>query len=193
MPECLADPPVPPSCYPPVPACCYLPVSGSGIEKSQQLGPDLFSGRPRDPRGRFAKGCSGNPRGRPPGIPNPQRRVPDLLARPLAPQALSDLLRRKPHLFRPLAAHLLPPPRAAIDPAERLGLDLSSLRTVEDVRRAVLTLLAAVSHGDVAPDAAARIARRVHAAFAPSELLRARPQRFKNPAGKADRSQRCRI
>ena len=73
--------------------------------------------------------------------------VPDLVARPLAPQALSDLLRRKPHRFRPLAAQLLPPARAAIDPAERLGLDLSSLRTAEDFAQALRTLLAAVSHG----------------------------------------------
>ena len=31
------------------------------------------------------------------------RRVPDLVARPLSTQALSDLLDRKPHLLRPLA------------------------------------------------------------------------------------------
>jgi hypothetical protein len=34
--------------------------------------------------------------------------------------------------LRPLAAQLLPPPLASIDPAERLGIDLSSLRTDED-------------------------------------------------------------
>jgi hypothetical protein len=38
----------------------------------------------------------------------------------------------KPILLRPLAAQLLPPPLASIDPAERLGIDLSSLRTDED-------------------------------------------------------------
>src|SRR5207244_10112706 len=37
-----------------------------------------------------AKGSSGNPRGRSRGIPNPKRHVPDLVARPLSAQALSD-------------------------------------------------------------------------------------------------------
>jgi len=52
----------------------------------------------RDARGRFVKGSSGNPRGRPRGIRNPKRRVPDLVARPLSPQALLNLLERKPDL-----------------------------------------------------------------------------------------------
>ncbi len=60
------------------------------------------------------------------GIPNPRRRVPDLAARQLGAPALSDLLDRKPHLFRPLAAQLSPPPLTAIHPAVRLGIDLSS-------------------------------------------------------------------
>jgi len=60
--------------------------------------------RARDARGRFIKGRSGNPRGRPPGIPNPKRRVPDLAA--LSMTALADLIGRKPHLLRPLAAQL---------------------------------------------------------------------------------------
>ena len=102
--------------------------------ESQSLGPDHLSLRVRDARGRFARGSSGNPHGRPPGIPNPKRRVPDLVARPLSAQALSHLLDRRPYLLRPLAAQLLPPPLRAIDPAERLGIDLASLRTVEDVR-----------------------------------------------------------
>jgi len=69
----------------------------------------------RDPRGRFAKGHSGNPQGRPPGIPNPRRRVIDLRARPPAPGVLSKLVERKPWLLRPILALLLPPARA-IDP-----------------------------------------------------------------------------
>jgi hypothetical protein len=87
--------------------------------------------------------------------------VPDLAARPLSPQALSDLLDRKPHLLRPLAAQVLPPPLTAIDPAERLGIDLSSLRALEDFRQVLSTVLAALSRGEIAPAEAARIARRV--------------------------------
>jgi len=50
-----------------------------------------------------------NPQGRPPGIPNPKRRVPDLVARPLGPKALSGLLDREPYLLRALAARIAPP------------------------------------------------------------------------------------
>ncbi len=154
MPEIVADPPSP---------ACYLLFSGDGIKEYQKLGPDLFSPRARDARGRFATGSSGNPRGRPRGIPNPRRRVPDLVARPLSAPALSDLLDRKPHLLRPLAARLLPPPLGAIDPAARLGIDLASLRTAEDFRQALSAVLMAVARGAIAPAEAAHIARRVRA------------------------------
>src|SRR5246127_4790078 len=103
----------------PPPHSCSDLFPRPGIQGSQQLGPDLISPRGRDARGRFAKGSSGNPRGRPRGIPNPRRRVPDLIARPLSALALSDLLDRKPHLLRPLAVQVLPPPRKPIDPAKR--------------------------------------------------------------------------
>jgi Family of unknown function (DUF5681) len=154
MPEAIADPPSP---------CCSPLLSEPRIKESQRLGPDRFLPRARDTRGRFAKGSSGNPRGRPPGIPNPKRRVPDLVARPLSPQALTDLLERKPELLRPLAAQVLPPPRASVDPAERLGIDLSSLRTVEDFRQVLATVMTAVARGQIAPVEAARVARRARA------------------------------
>ena len=131
-------------------------------EQSQSLGPDPVSSRARDARGRFAQGSSGNPKGRLRSIPNPRRRVPDLVARPLSAQALSDLLDRKPHLLRPLTAQLLQP-LAAIDPAVRLGIDLSSLRTVADFRQVLPTVLTAVARGAIAPAEGARIARRLRA------------------------------
>jgi hypothetical protein len=113
--------------------------------------------RARDTRGRFAKGSSGNPR----GIRNPKRRVPDLAARPLSARALADLLDRKPHLLRALADQLLPPPRVAIDPAKRLGIDVSSLRTAEDCRWIMPTVLAAIARGEITPAEGADIARWV--------------------------------
>jgi hypothetical protein len=142
---------------------CSLLLSRPRIEEYQPLGPDRYLPRARDTRGRFAKGSSGNPRGRPRGIRNPKRRVPDLVARPLSPQALLNLLERKPDLLRPLAAQVLPPPRAATDPAERLGIDLSSLRTVEDFRQVLATVMTAVARGQIAPAEAALVARRVRA------------------------------
>jgi hypothetical protein len=120
MPENSADPPL----------RCSFAASGAGTEESQPLGPDLLLPRApahaRGPRGRFAKGHSGNPRGRPPGIPNPRRRVIDLRARPPAPGVLSKLVERKPWLLRPILAQLLPPARA-VDPAERLGISIRLL------------------------------------------------------------------
>jgi hypothetical protein len=55
----------------------------------------------------------------------------------------------------------LPPPLTAIDPAALLGIDLSSLRTVEDLRQVLATVLAAVARGDITPAEAAHIAERV--------------------------------
>lgn len=49
-----------------------------------------------------------------------QRGVPDLAARPLSAGALSDLIDRKPHLPRPLAAQILPPPLPSTDPGKHL-------------------------------------------------------------------------
>ncbi len=142
---------------------CFPLFSDAQVSGFQSLDPDLSVSRARDARGRFAKGSSGNPRGRPRGIPNPRRRVPDLVARPLSAQALSDLIDRKPHLLRPLAVQFLPPPIAPADPVERLGIDLLSLRTVEDLRQALSTILAAVSHGEIGPREGARTARRARA------------------------------
>ncbi|MGC1888099.1 MAG: DUF5681 domain-containing protein, partial [Stellaceae bacterium] len=70
MPEIVADPLLPP---------CYHLFPGRGIQEIQQLAPDPSLRRAREASGRFAKGSSGNPRGRPRGIPNPKRRVPDLV------------------------------------------------------------------------------------------------------------------
>ncbi len=154
--RCLADPSS---------LTCFPLFSDAQVSGFQSFDPDPALSRARDARGRFAKGSSGNPRGRPRGIPNPRRRVPDLVARPLSAQALRELIDRKPHLLKPLAIQLLPPPLAAIDPAERLGIDPSSVLTVEDLRKALATVLVAVSHGEIGPGEAASVARRVRAGW----------------------------
>jgi hypothetical protein len=121
----------------------------------------IARGPARDARGRFAKGSSGNPSGRPRGIRNPKRRIPDLVARPLGAQALSALIDRKPHLLRPLAAQLMPPPIAAIDPMQRIGL--KTPRTMADFQRAFPVVLNAVADGEIGPGEALRIARTMRA------------------------------
>jgi hypothetical protein len=123
----------------------------------------IAPGLARDARGRFAKGSSGNPRGRPPGIRNPKRRIPDLVARPLSQEALSALLERKPHLLRPLAARFMPPPVRAVDPMERLGIDLPSSPTPADVQGVLHTVLAALARGQITLGDAEYIARATHA------------------------------
>jgi hypothetical protein len=78
--------------------------------------------------------------------------------------------------LRSLAAQLLPPPLASINLSERLGIDLSSLRTVEDFRRLLSTALGAVARGGIAPVEAARIVRRARARLrAVWRLARATP------------------
>ena len=75
-------------------------------------------------------------------------------------EALSQLLDRKPHLWQPIAKQLLPPPLTAVDPAERLGIDLSAWRTADDCGQVMATVLAAIARGESAPAEAAHIAER---------------------------------
>jgi hypothetical protein len=57
----------------------------------------------------------------------------------------------------------LPPPLAAGDPAERLGIDLASLRTAEHCGRRLAAVLGAAARGEIVPADGARISKRVRA------------------------------
>jgi hypothetical protein len=157
MPEMIADSPAP---------ACFSLHFPSGIEQNQSLAPDLlrFSAgdeardKTRDKTGRFAPGQSGNPRGRPRGIPNPQRRTVTLAAFRKNPEACKALFRRQPSLLRQFL-----PPASARDPAERIGLRLSSVRTPQQARRAIKQIWAALARGDLGTAEAARLARRLDA------------------------------
>jgi hypothetical protein len=164
MPE-IADPPS---------VCCSLLHSGTGTEEVQALAPDLFRSRAparvrareadlgmRDKSGHFATGHSGNPQGRPRGIPNPQRRVLTLAAYRHNPQAAAALLDRKPRLLRPLLVQLLPQRARPLDPAERLGISVEALHNAADMQQAMQQVLAAVSAGEIGIREAGRIARQV--------------------------------
>jgi len=130
-------------------------------EENQPLGPDVFRHGTRDGRGRFAKGHSGNPRGRPPGIPNPKRRLLDFVNRPPKPGAVERLIDRKPYLLRRFAQQVLPYRRVPLDPAARLGIDLSAVRTPRQTARFVTRLLIAVTRGEITPVEALVLVRRV--------------------------------
>ena len=160
MPE-IADPPI---------VGCSLLHSGSAIEEFQQLGPDLFRAPApareatpgmRDKSGRFARGHSGNPRGRPRGIPNPQRRVLTLAGWHRNPQAAASLLDRKPRLLRPLLGQLLPRPAKPQDPVERLGISISELHNAAAVQQALQRVWTALCAGEIGPHEAGRLARRM--------------------------------
>src|SRR2546423_2112065 len=146
MPEMIADSPA---------SGCFSLHFGSEIEQNQSLAPDLLRfcagdqalDKTRDKTGRFAPGQSGNPRGRPRGIPNPQRRTVTPQAFRKNPEACKALFRRQPSLLRRLLRQILPPasPR---DPAKRIGLPISSVPTPPPARAGSNAVSAAMAPGD---------------------------------------------
>lgn len=83
----------------------------------------------------------------------------------------------------PLTKQFLPPPGAAIDPLERLGIDISRVAGPADFRGALATLFAALARGEIGAAEAGHICRRLHSRI---RLLRrlARPlKRLRLTAG----------
>jgi len=112
----------------------------------------------RDPQGRFRKGQSGNPNGRPPGVRNKATETAELLldgeAAALTRRALELALEGEPRALRLCLERIIPPRRQ-----RPVQLDLAPVRSVADLGSAMAGITTAAASGAITPGEAAELAR----------------------------------
>ncbi|HEV8679232.1 MAG TPA: DUF5681 domain-containing protein [Stellaceae bacterium] len=111
----------------------------------------------RDGRGRFAKGCSGNPAGRPRGIPNPAARAALLLegeAEALVRKAVDLALAGDAAALRLCLDRVLGPRRGRPTP-----FDLPAIDSALDLPAALAAIVAAAADGTLTAEEALALAQ----------------------------------
>jgi hypothetical protein len=118
--------------------------------------------------GRFKKGVSGNPGGRPPGSRNKASLLAQALlegqSEKLVQKAIELALEGNVPALRTLIERLLPPKRE-----QSISLDLPPITSPEDAKNAMATIFAALARGDLLPTEASQLAEMVDTYVATSE------------------------
>jgi hypothetical protein len=112
-----------------------------------------LNGRIRPGNGRFKPGESGNPKGRPKGIPQPSTRLRQMIdAEAIVMQLEKAALGGDVQAARTLLERALPVYRVAAEP-----VDLPELDAAEDLTAKARAVLDAVARGKVPPDLGAQL------------------------------------
>jgi hypothetical protein len=114
----------------------------------------------RDALGRFEKGRSGNPRGRPPGARNKATEIAELLldseAEALTRKALELALEGEPRALRLCLDRVIPPRRG-----RAVKLSLPPMRGAAELGGAMAAITTAAAQGAITPGEAGELARVV--------------------------------